>query len=153
MTRLCTLVLIFCALVGLAGCPQIEGGAVEVAWILRRSDNRAGACDHSWLSEQYHIDRIRLRVVPKDAPGTDLCASVDALSICEFSCESGGGSTSFDIPAGTYFFDLVPLTADGSVIPASVVALPAPLRRTIVEGDIADLGIWQMVILNDLSDG
>ena len=153
MTRLCTGMLISCALVGLAGCPKIEGGAVEVAWILRRSDNKPGRCDHGWLTEQYRIDRIRLRVVPEDDPGMDLCASVDAPSVCEFTCEGGVGATGFDIPAGTYVFDLVPLTADGSVIPASIVALPAPLRRTIVEGDITDLGIWQMVILNDLSDG
>jgi len=152
MTRLCTGLVLWCALGGLAGCPQIDGGAVEVAWIVRRSDNNAGACDHGWLSEQYHIDRIRLRVVPEGDPNLDLCDGVDRLSVCEFTCEDGGGATAFDIPPGTYFFDLVPLTADGSTIPASVVALPAPLRRTIVEGDITDLGIWQVVILNDLSN-
>jgi hypothetical protein len=135
---------------GLAGCPTIDGGAVEVAWVTRTADNNSTPCDSDWLPAQYKIDRIRLRISPEEDPGMDLCASVDAPSICEFSCTDGGGSTAFDIPEGTYSFDLVPLTEDGSIIPASVVALPAPLWRTIVEGDITDLGIWQIVVLNDV---
>lgn len=132
---------------GLSGCTKIEGGAVEVAWVLRRSDNTAADCDDSRLPSQYHIDRIRLRVIPEDDPGMDLCASVDPLSTCEFACKAGVGTSAFDIPDGVYFFDLVPITQDGSVIPSSVVALPAPLRRNIRDGDITDLGIWQVVIL------
>jgi hypothetical protein len=149
MTRLFTGAALALALVGGTGCLQIEGGAVEVAWVLRHSDNTAGKCDDSHLPSQYRIDRIRLRVTPEDDLGMDLCASADPPGTCEFSCEDGGGTTRFDIPEGTYYFDLVPLTADGSVIPASVVAVPAPLRRTIVEGDITDLGIWQLVIFID----
>ena len=133
----------------LAGCPQIDGGAVEVAWVLRHSDNAPGKCDDSNLPAHYHIDRLRLRVVPEQDPGMDLCATVDSLSVCEFSCGDGGGASAFDIPPGTYFFDLVPLTSDGSIIPSSVISRPPPLRRTIVEGDIADLGIWQLVIFTD----
>lgn len=149
MTRLWTGAVFSLVLVGLTGCPNIEGGAVEVAWVLRHSDNTAGQCDDSRLPSQYRIDRIRLKVTPEDDPGMDLCASAAPPSVCEFSCKDGGGTSAFDIPEGTYFFDLVPITADGSVIPASVLALPAPLRRTIVEGDIADLGIWQLVIFTD----
>ncbi len=119
--------------------------------MLRTADNNSTPCDSDWLPPEYKIDRIRLRITPEDDPGMDLCASVNPPSICEFSCEAGGGSTAFDIPAGSYSFDLVPITVDGSVIPVSVVALPAPLRRTIVEGDITDLGIWQIVVLNDAS--
>lgn len=132
-----------------SGCTKIEGGAVEVAWVLRRSNNTAADCDDSRLPSEYHIDRIRLRVVPEDDPGMDLCASVNPLSTCEFNCEDGVGASAFDIPDGVYYFDLVPITADGSVIPSSVVAVPAPLRRTIREGDISDLGIWQVVILTN----
>ena len=149
MTRLCIGAALSLAMVGLAGCPKIEGGAVEVAWVLRHSDNTAGRCDDSRMPSQYHIDRIRLKVTPEDDPTIDLCAGLDPPSTCEFACEAGGGTSAFDIPEGTYYFDLVPLTADGSVIPASVVALPAPLRRTIVEGDITDLGVWQLVIFTD----
>jgi len=149
MTRLWTGVVFSLALVGLTGCPKIEGGAVEVAWVVRHSDNTAGKCDDSRLPSQYRIDRIRLKVTPEEDSTLDLCAGATPPSVCEFACEDGGGASAFDIPAGTYYFDLVPVTADGSVIPASVVALPAPLRRTIVEGDIADLGIWQLVIFTD----
>ncbi len=150
MTRWCTIAVLLLSGIGLGGCPQIEGGAVEVAWMVQRADGHSAECKDVWLAGNQKIDRIRLRVTPEDDPGLDLCAGVEPPSICEFSCEGGGGATDFDIPEGVYFFDLVPLTADGPVTSPSVVAVPAPLRRSIVEGDITDLGIWQMVILNDV---
>ena len=117
--------------------------------MVRQRINKATSCDGDWLSAEHKIDRIRLRIIPEDDPALDLCAGMDPPSICEWSCEDGGGASAFDIPEGTYRFDLVPITRDGSIIPESIISLPAPLRRTIVEGDITDLGIWQLVILDN----
>ncbi len=113
--------------------------------MVRSSSNSAASCDDP--AAPYKIDRIRLRIWSAEQPDRDLCSVEGGPSVCEFSCEDGSGATAFDIPEGTYFFDLVPVTVDGSEIPPSVVVLPAPLRRRIVEGDITDLGIWQIVIL------
>ena len=139
-------ILLLSVLAPVAGCLEIDGGAVEVAWVLRYSNQTAAECTST--DSPVDIHRIRLKVMPADEPDRDLCAE-GALDGCEFGCGDTGGTTPFNIPAGTYFFGLQPLTADGSPISPSVVAVPAPIRRSIITGDLTDLGIWQMVIFID----
>ncbi|MFH2009368.1 MAG: hypothetical protein ABI333_22445 [bacterium] len=124
------------------GCLDIDGGAVEVAWVIRTSDQKAADCQDNVPP----IHRIRLKVAPVDEPDRDLCAE-GLIGECDFECGLGGGTTPFNIPEGAYFFGIQPLTADGSPILSSDIAVSSSIRRSIVTGDLTDLGIWQLVIL------
>lgn len=139
----------------LGACLEIDGGAAEVAWVLRDSRQRAAKCDSESLRTLgVTISRVRLRIQPLSSTGDlgeDLCEAGQVRG-CEFSCRSLGGTTPFSIPlpegqeSADYFFSLAPLTADGTPIGPEVVAVPPPMRRTIWKGGLTDLGLWMLVI-------
>jgi hypothetical protein len=124
----------------LAACLEIDGGAVEVAWVLRSYDEKALRCREA----EPPIARIRLVVTPFGSPDEDLCAA-GTLVQCAFECEGGVGTSAFDIPPGDYLFSLQAETEDGSPLGPGEVVVPAPLLRSIVRGEITDLGVWQVV--------
>jgi hypothetical protein len=104
MFRLLPILLLF------AGCVSIDGGAVEISWVVRTADGRAiNDCGCTCPS----IAKMRLKLAPV-AGGTDPCANRD---VCEFSCSRQSGATPFDIPPGTYSISLVPIGAEGEVLP------------------------------------
>lgn len=146
------------ALVGLlclCGCLEIEGGAVEVAWVVRDSRQRAAKCDSESLRLLgLSIAKIRLRIQPvlqSGEAGDDLCAA-GAVRGCEFQCKALGGTTPFSVPVPDgedsvdYFFSLLPLTGDGSPISPGIVEVPPPMRRTVTVGDLTDLGLWMILV-------
>ncbi len=148
---------------GGSGCVEIEGGAVEVAWVLRDTRQRSAPCDAEGLKilEIERIDRVRLqirRISPDGGVSEDLCAA-GVVTGCEWSCSNRGGTTPFNIPVPDanpddgedsetrdYVFNLVPLSVDGTPIDPSIVAVPSPVRRTVARGDLADLGLWMIVV-------
>lgn len=144
------------------GCLQIDGGAVEVGWVLRDTHQERVTCDAPTLrAAGVRIDRIRVQVRLLAADGTsgdDLCAS-GAIRGCEFRCDDGGGATPFSIPvpdpdpgdgisvqSREYLFSLLPLSQDGTPIGPELVAVPPPVRRVVRRGDLTDLGIWELVV-------
>lgn len=153
MRRLTALLVGWVLLLG--ACLEIDGAAAEVAWVLRDSRQRAAKCDSESLKLLgVPIAKVRLRIQPLDPSGQlgeDLCEA-GAVKGCEFSCRSLGGTTPFSIPlpageeSADYFFSLAPLTEDGTAIGPDVVSVPPPMRRTVRKGDLADLGLWMIVI-------
>lgn len=145
-----------------ASCLQIDGGAVEVGWVLRDTRQEKVNCDAPALrAAGIRIDRIRVQVrlvAPDGTSGDDLCAS-GAIRGCEFQCENGNGVTPFSIPvpdpdpgdgvqveSREYLFSLLPLSQDGTPIGPELVAVPPPVRRVVRRGDLTDLGIWELVV-------
>jgi hypothetical protein len=128
----------------LAGCLEVSGGAVEIAWVLR--DDAQGSADCTDADPDLHT--LRLSIVPVSGDPTDLCAT-GAVKGCQFSCQesAGSGITAFAVPPGDYFLGLVPETVDGTPLAANRVAVPTPVRRTVRTGELCDLGLWQVVIL------
>jgi hypothetical protein len=131
-------------LVASPACISIDGGAVEVAWVVRRDDQTAADCGDSAPA----MAHVRLRILPETDDGTDLCAA-GTVHGCTFACDgqSGGGITPFAVPPGSYFFAIQPLTAEGTPLPPEAVAVPPPVLRSVTEGDLTDVGMWQIVIL------
>jgi hypothetical protein len=127
-----------------AGCVDISGGAVEIAWVIRGTDQKAAECGDA----NPDIAELRLSVVPVANDATDLCAA-GAVKGCHFDCsgDNGSGITAFAVPAGDYYLGLVAVSADGTDLPPERVAVPPPLPRTIQRGEVSDLGVWQVVIL------
>jgi hypothetical protein len=105
MDRLVLFALLFSA----PGCVSIDGGAVEVSWVVvtpdgRRIANCACTCPP--------VAKVRLQLLPT-AGGDDPCAG---RASCQFGCDSQSGATRFDIPPGNYAISLVPVGADGNDI-------------------------------------
>lgn len=139
-TRVAALLLTGLAVLA-AGCLELDGGAVEVAWVVRDTDQRARTC------KEADIAHVRVTVLRETDGGVyeDLCRA-GVIGRCTFDCEAGDGTTPFKIPAGWYFFGLEVRDGDGQRKPESEVEVPAPTRRRVLRGQMVDLGVWQLVV-------
>jgi hypothetical protein len=123
-------------LVGLCGCVQIDGGAIEASWVLRTFDGRAVGDDCG--CSRPLISRIRFRALPVDADGNTNGPDVCAAGGCDFTCASQRGATPFFVPEGRYAISLAPLGGDGKELAlgdqVGFVRVQAPILRDVVYG-------------------
>lgn len=116
-----------------SGCVQVDGGAVEIDWLVRSNDGRAIA---SCACADPAIARVRFAIVPEGG-GADWC---DGREACVFSCGRQGGATPFMVPPGRYALSIVPLDADGQDLTVAteqrpnVAVVPAPILRDVSFG-------------------
>ncbi|MGM0597734.1 MAG: hypothetical protein ACQES9_11930 [Myxococcota bacterium] len=141
----------------LTACNEIDGGAVEIAWVIRGSDNQGYSCEDEKLAP-FVINKIKLIIKGTEGEydGVDICES-GLVKNCVFECDStfGGstfrGVTSFSVPSGTYHIGIQPLDSKGNPISKVQVETPSLLRKTIDRETITFMGVWQMVInLNNI---
>ena len=129
------------ALTSASGCMELDGGAAEVAWVVRDSEQRARDCD------EINVSYVRLQVLEESDGGLrDLCTSPDVdIGRCTFECDDRRGTTPFKIPEGWYYFGLAVLGPDLKPRSPDEIAVPAPIYRRVLDGEILDLGVWQIV--------
>ncbi len=133
------------AAIAAAACVKIDGGAVEVSWVIRSTTGSAitdcGCADPP-------IAKVRLVLVGVGGAiaGTTPCAG---KAQCDFPCQRQTGSTAFDIAETTdgekYEISVVAVGADGQEIPQSQVMTPAPILRDVVRGQPTEVEAFQMV--------
>ena len=129
---LCSVMMI--TAVTLAACVDVSGGAVELSWSLRTTDGVRRGCDPSWL-----LDTARIRLVCQTTdPMPAACDLGPGGAFPDWECLSYAGSTAFNIPEGTYQFQIEVICADANPAPADVT-VPAPIVRDIFVGEIAQL--------------
>ena len=116
------------------GCTSIDGGAVEVSWDLRTFAGADIPCDDANVLEM----RLWWRV---EGDGT-------RQRYDQFRCGDERGVTGFDLPAGTASLWLVPVCDDDTEPAADTYRAPAPIVRTITEGDVITLDT-QLVELDE----
>lgn len=129
------------ALVALAACQDIEGGAVEVSWKFRPEpgvtpDNPCDpfVCCDSLQPDTNPIARVALTWV------------VDGVgSSASWDCSAGNGVTRFDVPPGDALLSIAPVCADKDADPTTYIA-PAAEERTITVGDTASLGAVELLL-------
>ncbi|HXI55331.1 MAG TPA: hypothetical protein VNO55_04700 [Polyangia bacterium] len=130
-------------LCGAAGCVRIDGGAVELSWVLRTPDGRA-IDDCSCGVDPVAAVRVELVGVGGDIQGATPCAG---RAQCQFSCSRQTGATPFDIPETKsnemYLISVVALDAGGNPLPN--VKTPAPVLRSVVRGQPTDMGALLLV--------
>ncbi len=133
-----------------SACDRQDGGAVEIAWVIRGTDQRAYACNASELGTNT-IETVRLTIRPLNQPDQDLCEN-GSVTNCEFRCDSDRagdtlrGVTSFSIPEGTYHIGIQLLNPLDQVIGPHLIQVPEPTRKTVEKGNLTFLGVWQVVI-------
>src|SRR5437016_2283904 len=81
------------------GCVRIDGGAVEVSWVVRSTDGRA-ITDCSCADPPIAKVRINLLGVNGDIDGTQPCEAPANRAACEFPCQRQTGATPFNIKPG-----------------------------------------------------
>jgi len=119
------------------GCVRIDGGAVEVSWVVRSSDGRA-ITDCSCSDPP--IAAVRLNLVGRggDIEGQQPCAG---KAQCRFACQRQTGATPFDIketqPGEMYEISVVAVGVDGEDLPQ--VVTPAPILRSVARGQPTEL--------------
>jgi hypothetical protein len=141
------------ALGAIAGCVDVNGGAVEVAWAVFARDGRAiNDCSCAALSSDVSsseprvgIAYVRLNVVSDPTPDSQPCAGKDS---CRFACNRKVGATPFMIPPGRYLMSLVPVGADGNDIAATEVKAPPPISRFVVTGQPTELEAFMLEAAN-----
>ena len=127
----------------LTTCVEINGGAVEVSWVIR---SKAGSAitDCGCASPSIATVRLRLVRVGGALAGDTPCAN---QAQCDFPCPRQTGSTPFNIPetVGTekYEVSVVAVGADGQVLPE--VLTPAPILREVVRGQPTEVESMQLV--------
>jgi hypothetical protein len=126
------------AIAASAGCVSVNGGAVEVAWMIFARDGRAitdCACADPAIAY------VRLNLVSDSDPDSQPCAGLDS---CRFSCGRQVGATPFMIAPGQYLMSLVPIGSDGVDLPSGSVESPAPESRSVVLGQPTELEAFML---------
>ena len=136
---------------GATGCVRIEGGAVELSWVLRTPDGRAisdcgCSAERSAVAMPPSVAAVRLKLegVGGDIQGATPCAG---RAQCQFSCARQTGATPFDIPETKsnemYLISVVALDTAGNALPN--VKTPAPVLRSVTRGQPTDMGALLLV--------
>lgn len=117
---------------GMVGsCVQIDGGAVEVSWVVHADGRAITDCTCS----DPQIAAVRIQIVGKGGAieGATPCAG---MAQCQFACQRQTGATQFNIPethgSELYAISVVAVGPDGRDL--LTVQTPAPILRTVVKG-------------------
>lgn len=118
---------------GVHGCTEATGGAVELSWALRstrdvRIDDCAGGA----------VGRIRL-----------WWATEDSRRYTAFPCEDNRGVTAFDLPLGQVALSVTPECADGNAADPAHFVAPPPIVRTVKVGEAVTLDAILLVLKVD----
>jgi hypothetical protein len=111
-----------------SSCVQIDGGAVEVSWVVHANGRAITDCSCADPA----IAAVRIELVGRggNIEGHKPC---DDRAQCKFSCQRQTGATPFDIPEThgdeTYEVSVVPVDKNG--IDIRGVTVPAPILRTV----------------------
>ena len=124
-------------------CVRINGGAVEISWLVVQSGTGGAITDCSCADPP--IAKVRLVLVGKGGSieGATPCAG---KAQCDFPCQNQTGATAFDIPptgnGESYDASLVAVGADGSELPD--ILTPASTLLQVVEGQPTEVGAFAL---------
>jgi hypothetical protein len=127
----------------LAACTKIDGGAVEISWVIR---SRSGSAITDCGCASPPIAKVRLRLVGVGGAidGATPCAG---QAQCDFPCGRQTGATAFDIQETRgperYEVSVVALGEDGSEL--ADVMTPAPILREVATGQPTEVASMQLV--------
>lgn len=129
----------------LAGCTDVDGGAVELSWKLRpassaledkfvncRSD-REGTGAVTAIRLDWTVDVVVDGAVEQQTDRE------------EWPCGDSHGVTGFVLPEGSALFSITPLCEFGPAASASYVS-PAVEQRRVIVGDTVSLGALELIV-------
>ena len=128
-----------------AACVEIDGGAVEISWVIR-SDTGSAITDCGCASPSIATVRLKLTGVGGTIEDYQPCAG---NAQCDFPCARQTGSTAFNIKETRgderYQVSVAAVGNDGTEL--LQVMTPAPILREVVRGQPAEVESMQLVAL------
>ena len=126
-----------------AACVQIDGGAVEISWVIR-SEAGSAITDCGCASPSISSVRLDLTGIGGAVDQKKPCA---ANAQCDFPCARQTGATAFNIPethgGERYQVSIEALGTDG--VPLLQVIAPAPILREVVRGQPTEVASMELV--------
>jgi hypothetical protein len=126
-------------------CVSINGGAVEISWVVIAPDGR-GITDCRCADPSIAKVRLVLTGVGGAIDGATPCAG---KAQCDFPCQRQTGATAFDIPptapGESYEVSVVAVDASGNEVPQAMIMTPAPILRQVVNGQPTELDAFTLV--------
>jgi hypothetical protein len=126
------------------GCVKIDGGAVEVSWVVR---SETGAAISDCGCADPAIATVRL-VLVLDVDGLPTSYKpCDNQAQCDFPCPRQTGSTAFDIrpTQANETYEISVTGVDATGVPISTVMAPAPILRSVVAGQPTETEAFELV--------
>ena len=148
---------LFLSFASLAGaCVEIDGGAVEISWVIRSEAGSAitdcGCADPEIAQVRLHLEGVDAAGNPivdaagNPIPGTRPC---DGQAQCDFPCARQTGSTAFNIPethgGDRYRVYLEAVGTNGVPLTPLQVQTPAPILREVVRGQPTEVASIELV--------
>ena len=124
------------ALLALAGCVDVHGGSVELAWELF-SPSGSACCPNHDPCKAAGAQLVRVHLHPGG------CDAPELAPVSVFTCSTTQGSTQFDIPAGTYCIEI---DAAPDTSSAAVATGPGPILRDVSNGNVVELGAVALTV-------
>ena len=127
-----------------ADCVKIDGGAVEVSWVVR-SDTGAAITDCGCADPA--IATVRLVLVLDQGGSPTSYRPCDGQAQCDFPCQRQTGSTAFDIrpTQADESYEISVIGVDASGVPIASVLAPAPILRSVVTGQPTETEAFELV--------
>jgi hypothetical protein len=115
------------ALAGLAGCVDVNGGAVEFKWEIRKDDGTGSSCDGMQVAA--------VRVIAEPTPDSN-GATTGELFDDSWPCTDYKAATDFVIEPGRYAIRIEPVCPAGL---EAVATVPQPIVRDVSNGYVVEL--------------
>lgn len=141
MKRSALLLVVVALWLSAAGCIEIDGGAVELSWSLRDFDGDAvDECADA------RIDEVEICWQPAvgDTPSVDVACRPGQRQ--SFPCSEENGVSGFQIDPGSTAFWAHPICDTGDAASEDTFQAPAPIVRTVEEGQIVTLNSLLLVV-------
>jgi len=131
---------VFVLCLGVHGCTQVDGGAVELSWKLRAesgSENTFLDCITRLqpTGQLVEIAKIQLEWDVEGETGTR-----------SWPCDDDRGVTKFELPEGRALLHVVPICANDMVADPSTFRAPAPEQRNVIVGNTISLGGVELLL-------
>jgi hypothetical protein len=131
---------VFALCLGVHGCADVNGGAVELSWKLRA----ATGSDHTFLSCAIRLDPTDQVV---EVARIQLEWDVDGEhGIRSWPCDDDHGATKFELQEGSALLRVSPICTNGMVALASTFSAPAPEQRDVIVGNTISLGGVELLL-------
>jgi hypothetical protein len=131
---------VFMLCLGVHGCTDVTGGAVELSWKLRASTGS----EHTFLNCSIRLEPTNQLV---DVAQIQLDWTHDGKTGSRsWACDDDHGVTGFELPAGQALLHVSPICRNGNIALASTFTAPAPEQRDVIVGNTVNLGGIELLL-------
>ncbi len=132
---------VFALCLGVHGCADVDGGAVELSWKLRAksgSDHTFLDCAITLEPTNQVVEVRKIQLVWPAPEGGEATRS--------WPCDDDHGVTKFELPEGLTLLNVRPLCANDTPALPSTYSAPAPEQRKVIAGNTISLGGIELLL-------